>query len=195
MNQSGYYYKYPHPAIATDCVVFALHDGRLHVLLIERRFDPCQGCWAFPGGYMEIDESAEAGVLRELQEETGMTDIAIHQFHTFSQPRRDPRERVVSVAFLSLVRMRQVCGADDAAQARWFSLDELIPSDDGRQAAPTLAFDHNEILACACQSLSDLLQLHRSDFSSQQEQFTEQELSLVEGELQRFLGYYHQKQQ
>ena len=139
MTELKYHYKYPHPSVTTDCVIFG-HDGRtLRVLLIQRGGEPYKGLWAFPGGFLNIDEPAEMGALRELQEETGMTDAPIHQFHTFSRPDRDPRERVISIAFWALVPIQQVQGGDDAAQARWFALDEV----------PPLAFDHDEMLQLA----------------------------------------------
>lgn len=177
-----YQYKYPHPAVATDCVIFALDGKQLKVLLIERGFDPYKGHWAFPGGYLEIDESAEAGALRELQEETGMTHASVHQFHTFSTPDRDPRERVISVAFFALVRMQNVCGADDAARARWFDLSDLCEAI-SNQANPQLAFDHEEMLARACQALLDLLRLRPETLTSQIEQFTIDELKQVTHQL------------
>ena len=143
MDELKYHYKYPHPSVTTDCVIFG-HDGRtLRVLLIQRGGEPYKGLWAFPGGFLNIDEPAEMGALRELQEETGMTDAPIHQFHTFSRPDRDPRERVISIAFWALVPIQQVQGGDDAAQARWFALDEV----------PPLAFDHDEMLQLALRDM------------------------------------------
>lgn len=148
MTELKYHYKYPHPNVSTDCVIFG-HDGRkLFVLLIERGGEPYKGRWAFPGGFLNIDEPAEKGALRELQEETGMTDAPIRQFHTFSNPDRDPRERVISIAFWALVRMQDVKAGDDAAKAQWFPLD----------AIPPLAFDHDEMLQLA------LLDLRRTAF-------------------------------
>ena len=177
-----YTYKYPHPAIATDCVIFALDGQQLKVLLIERKFDPYKGHWAFPGGYLEIDESAEQGALRELQEETGMEQATIHQFHTFSSPDRDPRARVVTIAHYALVRMQDVCGADDAALARWFNLSDLCEAIVSK-STPPLAFDHEEMLARACQALLDLLRLRPETVTSQKEHFTIGELKQVTHEL------------
>ncbi|MBO4826928.1 MAG: NUDIX hydrolase [Prevotella sp.] len=172
-----YQYKYPHPAVTTDCVVFALDGNQLKLLLVERGFEPYKGHWAFPGGFMEIDESAETGALRELQEETGMTQAAIHQFRTFSQPGRDPRERVISVAFYALVRMQNVCAADDAARARWFTLTELL--DSLAQSTLPLAFDHREMLLRAIEALADRIALHPDNFRNQPEHFTADELQIV----------------
>lgn len=190
----SYTYKYPHPAVASDCVIFALDGNQLKVLLIERGFEPYKGHWAFPGGYLEIDESAETGALRELREETGMTKASVHQFYTFSTPGRDPRERVISVAFFALVRMQDVCGADDAALARWFNLSDLCENIASR-ATPPLAFDHEEMLARACQSLLDLLRLRPETLTSQKEHFTLDELKQVTHQLTTATQKVHPPQQ
>lgn len=139
-TQNGpYIYKYPHPSVTTDCVIFGFDGLQLRVLLIERKNDPYKGYWAFPGGFLNEDESAETGALRELEEETGMKSAYIKQFHTFSSPNRDPRERVLTIAFYALVNIVEVTANDDAANARWFALDEV----------PSLAFDHDTILNMA----------------------------------------------
>lgn len=143
MEQQKYCYKYPHPSVTTDCVVFGLDGNQLKVLLIERGRDPYKGCWAFPGGFLNIDEAAEDGVLRELKEETGLVLASARQFHAFSAPDRDPRERVITIAFYAVVRVQDVQGGDDAARAAWFSLDAL----------PRLAFDHEEMLQQALEAL------------------------------------------
>ena len=119
-----YCYKYPHPAVTTDCVIFGFNGERLQVLLIERGIEPYKGRWAFPGGFLKMDETAEEGALRELKEETGLENAYIQQLHTFSDPNRDPRERVITIAYYALVRIQEVKGGDDAAAARWFPLDE-----------------------------------------------------------------------
>ena len=138
-----YTYEYPHPSVTTDCVIFGFDGTKLSVLLIERGNDPFKGCWAFPGGFLEMDESAETGALRELQEETGLEEACIRQFHTFSDPRRDPRERVLTVAYYALVKMQEVKGGDDAAKAEWFEFDKV----------PPLAFDHDLMLQMALKEL------------------------------------------
>lgn len=138
-----YCYRYPHPSVTTDCVIFGFDGRRLHVLLVQRGADPYKGWWAFPGGFLNMEESAEEGALRELQEETGLREACIRQFHAFTAPQRDPRERVITIAFYALVRMQEVKGGDDAADARWFALDEV----------PPLAFDHDEMLLRARQAL------------------------------------------
>ena len=90
-------YEYPHPAVTVDCIIFALHEDDLKVLLIQRNGDPFKGCWALPGGFVEIDENIETAALRELNEETGLEKVFLEQLYTFGEPKRDPRERVISV--------------------------------------------------------------------------------------------------
>ena len=120
-KKGTYTYEYPHPSVTTDCVIFGFDGTKLRVLLVERGIEPFKDRWAFPGGFLKMDESAETGALRELQEETGLEGAYIKQFHTFSDPNRDPRERVLTVAYYALVRMQEVQGGDDAAKA------ELLP--------------------------------------------------------------------
>lgn len=143
MSDHVFTYRYPHPAVTADCVVFGFDGFRLRVLLVERGFEPYKGCWAFPGGFMNIDETAEQCAARELQEETGLSDAYLEQFRTFTTVSRDPRERVITIAFLALVNIVEVHAGDDALKAEWFDIDKL----------PELAFDHNEILQCAKETL------------------------------------------
>ena len=143
MEELKYSYKYPHPAVTTDCVIFGFDGTKLKVLLIERGIEPFKGKWALPGGFLRMDEDAMKGALRELKEETGLDGAYIKQFHTFTSPNRDPRERVITIAYYALVRLREVKGGDDAARAEWFSLDEV----------PALAFDHDQILRIASYEL------------------------------------------
>lgn len=139
----SYTYKYPHPAVTTDCVILTFHEDKLKILLIKRGIEPFKGCWALPGGFMRIDESAEECAHRELREETGVVKCPIKQFHTFSAPGRDPRERVVTVAFYALVKWQKAEGADDAEFADWIPMDEI----------PPLAFDHEEIIKVAMETI------------------------------------------
>lgn len=132
----SYEYKYPHPAVTADCIVMTRDN---QVLLIQRKNEPCRGQWAFPGGFMNIDETAEAAAVRELQEETGITlsETDIFQVGAYTAVDRDPRERVITIAYLAEIDTPvPVKGSDDAARAQWFPLDAL----------PPLAFDHAEIL-------------------------------------------------
>ena len=135
----SYEYKYPHPAVTADCIVFTSDN---QVLLIVRKNEPCKGQWAFPGGFMNIDETAEAAAVRELQEETGilLDETDIFQVGAYTTVDRDPRERVITIAYLAEIdKPVAVKGTDDAANAQWFPLDAL----------PPLAFDHEEILTDA----------------------------------------------
>ena len=157
-----YSYRYPHPAVATDCVIFGFDGVKLKVLLVERGGEPYKGMWAFPGGFLRMDETAEQGALRELKEETDLSPYYIEQFHCFSDPHRDPRERVLSIAFLALVKIAEVKGGDDAAQAEWFSMDEI----------PQLAFDHDQILRRAEQELRKQIHFEPIGFELLPEKFT-----------------------
>lgn len=141
----SYTYEYPRPALATDCVVFGLDDEELQVLLIERGVDPHRGSWALPGGFVHMDEDLETAARRELTEETGVTRVFLEQLYTFGAPKRDPRSRVVSVAYWGLVKLSDhaIRAATDARSAAWF------PAHD----PPSLAFDHSDILDAALKRL------------------------------------------
>ncbi|MCU0913920.1 MAG: NUDIX hydrolase [Planctomycetes bacterium] len=131
--------------VTVDAAVFACVEGRVRLLLIQRRHEPFQGRWALPGGFVEMDEDLDAAVARELAEETGLKDIPLEQLHTFGKPGRDPRGRTITIAYFGVVPQDAppVTAADDAAQARWFDLDKL----------PEMAFDHDEIARCAIERL------------------------------------------
>ncbi|GGL52263.1 NUDIX hydrolase [Wenxinia marina] len=135
----SYTYDYPRPSVTTDILVFSIRDGILQVLLIERKIDPFRGAWAIPGGFVQMDEDLRDGALRELEEETGLTGIPIRQLRTYGHPDRDPRGRVITVAFVALVPSDDLIatGGSDARDARWFAVDDL----------PPLAFDHDRIVA------------------------------------------------
>ncbi len=169
MEELKYHYKYPHPSVTTDCVIFGFDGMKLRVLLVERGNEPFKGRWAFPGGFLQMDESAETGALRELQEETGLKGAYIRQFHTFSDPNRDPRERVLTIAYYALVRMQEVKGGDDAAKAAWFALGEV----------PSLAFDHDLILRMALKELRKQIHFEPIGFELLPEKFTIKELQLL----------------
>lgn len=132
----SYEYKYPRPAVTADAVVITQNEPR-KVLLIERGGEPFKGCWAFPGGFMNMDETAEQCAFRELEEETGLQLTQAKQIGCYSDVDRDPRGRTLSVAYLMLVEDElPVKGLDDAKQAKWWPLNDL----------PELAFDHSKIL-------------------------------------------------
>src|SRR6187200_2510927 len=112
-------YQYPRPALTVDCVVFGFDEGELKVLLIERGLEPFKGRWALPGGFVRVDETLDAAARRELEEEAGLKNVFLEQLYTFGTVNRDPRERVVSVAYYSLVRLAAFTAkaATDASDA------------------------------------------------------------------------------
>lgn len=131
-----YTYKYPRPAVTADCIVIAKEEEP-KVLLIQRANEPFKGCWAFHGGFMEIDETTEECGIRELKEETGLDVSDIKQIGCYSKVDRDPRGRTLTIAYLTIIdKPVEVTGLDDAAKAEWFPLSTL----------PHLAFDHEEII-------------------------------------------------
>lgn len=162
MKEKNFCYKYPHPAVTSDCVIFGFDGVAIKVLLIQRGIEPYKGKWAFPGGFMNIDETVEQCAKRELQEETGLNDVAVEQFYTFSDVNRDPRERVITVAHYALVRLSEVKGGDDAMSAKWFAMNEI----------PSLAFDHDRILRMAVNRLKERICFEPIGFELLPETFT-----------------------
>ena len=129
-------YKYPRPAVTADCIVIT-REAEPKVLLIQRGDQPFKGGWAFPGGFMNMDETTEQCAIRELEEETGLQVSELHQIGAYSKVDRDPRGRTITVAYLVIVdHPIAVTGQDDAAKAQWFPIDTL----------PSLAFDHEDIM-------------------------------------------------
>ncbi len=124
-----------------DCVVFGFDESELKVLLIQRGLEPFKGRWAMPGGFVRVNETLDAAARRELQEEAGLSNVFLEQLYTFGAVDRDPRERVVSVAYYALVKLseHEAKAATDATNARWFVVSKV----------PRLAFDHGEILSIA----------------------------------------------
>lgn len=166
-----YTYEYPRPAMTADCVIFGFDGEQLKVLLIERGVEPFKGLWALPGGFMKMDETIEQCAIRELREETNVSDVYLEQFKVFSGITRDPRGRVVTVAFIALVRPSdyKVIGGDDASNALWFNARQL----------PPLAFDHYEIIECAIQYLREILKLRPVAFRLLDDIFSVDELRKV----------------
>lgn len=162
MEEKNYCYKYPHPAVTSDCVIFGFDGVAIKVLLIQRGIEPYKGKWAFPGGFMNIDETIEECAKRELEEETGLKASSVEQFHTFSDVNRDPRERVITVAHYALVRLEEVKGGDDARSAQWFAMNEI----------PSLAFDHDRILRIAVNRLKERICFEPIGFELLPEIFT-----------------------
>ena len=133
-----YCYPYPHPAVTTDIVIFTIQEQQLNVLLVRRGNDPFKNQWALPGGFVDIDEDLDVCAQRELHEETNLRDVYLEQLYTFGQHKRDPRERIITVAYYALIpidRLQPKAGSD-AAEVQWYSVNEL----------PDLAFDHDQII-------------------------------------------------
>ena len=164
-----YCYKYPHPAVTTDCVIFGFDGEKLNVLLVKRGGPPYLGWWAFPGGFVKMDESAETSARRELKEETQLSAGYMEQLHTYSAPGRDSRERVITIAYLALVRISEVKGGDDAAEAQWFPIDQV----------PHLAFDHDYILRDALARLRERIHFHPIGYELLPEKFTLKQLQAL----------------
>jgi 8-oxo-dGTP diphosphatase len=164
-------YAYPHPAVTVDVVIFTIREHALQVLLIKRGEAPFRNQWALPGGFLRQDESLDAAARRELEEETGVRDVYLEQLYTFGEPGRDPRERVVSVAYFALIRAeaQALRATTDAADVTWFPMAEV----------PRLAFDHGEILAVAWERLKNKLEYTTVGFQLLPDKFTLSELQAV----------------
>lgn len=160
-----YTYEYPRPSITVDCVIFGLDESQqLKVLLIRRKREPYSNKWALPGGFVQMEESLEDAARRELKEETGVENVFMEQLYTFGSLGRDPRGRVISVAYFALVNLSEhTLRADtDAEDAAWYSINEL----------PELAFDHAVILQAALDRLRAKLRYQPIGFELLPEHFT-----------------------
>ncbi|MFA5293396.1 MAG: NUDIX hydrolase [Phycisphaerae bacterium] len=149
MAEKGkYIYDWPRPMVTVDAIVFDVSGSKPKVLLIKRGNEPFKGQWAFPGGFVEMDEELEIAVARELAEETGLTGVKLEQFYTFGRCGRDPRGRNITVAFIGTTKKTEIKGGDDAAEAKWFEIDALPEN---------MAFDHKDVAALAIKKLKDLV--------------------------------------
>jgi ADP-ribose pyrophosphatase YjhB (NUDIX family) len=159
-----YSYDYPRAALTVDCVVFGFDETELKVLLIQRGLAPFKGKWALPGGFVRVDETIDEAARRELSEETGLTNVFLEQLYTFGAVKRDPRERVVSVAYYALVKLSEhsATGATDASDAAWFPVAN----------PPALAFDHSDILETALDRLRGKVRYEPIGFELLPEKFT-----------------------
>ncbi|MEL7538820.1 MAG: NUDIX domain-containing protein [Pseudomonadota bacterium] len=167
----SYTYQYPHPAVTVDIAIFSIRHDALNVLLIKRAQAPFAGEWALPGGFVGIDEALEVAAARELNEETGVDAGYLEQLYTFGAPQRDPRERVISVAYFALIPSDrlEIRAASDAEGVAWFPVSEL----------PALAFDHDKILATALERLTAKLDYSTIAFQLMPATFTMAELRHV----------------
>ena len=145
-TKGKYVYDWPRPMVTVDAAVFSFAGAKARLLLINRKHEPYQSQWAFPGGFIEMDEELEDAVARELEEETGLKGIALEQMRTFGTVGRDPRGRQITVVFMGIAGKGQteVCGGDDAADARWFDID-CLPEN--------MAFDHDAVARLAIAQL------------------------------------------
>lgn len=163
-------YDFPRPALTVDCVVFGLdlREDALRIMLIERDAAPFKGRWALPGGFVKMNESIDEAAMRKLREETGIEGVFLEQLYTFGEVSRDPRERVVSVAYYALVSLEghAIEAGTDALAAAWFSIDDL----------PSLAFDHDSIVDVAIQRLKGKIVYEPIGFKLLPERFTLSEL-------------------
>ncbi|MBW6414899.1 NUDIX hydrolase [Methylacidiphilum fumariolicum] len=155
MQHIGLRPEIPRFALTTDCVVIGFMPDTLHLLLIQRQNPPFQGMWALPGGFVEENEDLEEAAIRELKEETNINAPQLVQIGAFGKPGRDPRGRVISIAFLLVMPFENLkpTAGDDAKNACFFPLNQL----------PILAFDHQSIIAHACQKLLFLLNGEKED--------------------------------
>jgi len=173
-------YKHPRPAVTVDAVVFGVDRAGLKLLLIRRGGAPFKDAWALPGGFVQMNESLDTAVRRELSEETGIRPSYLEQLFTFGDPKRDPRGRVISIAYFALVKLsdHRVAAASDAADAQWFAIDAL----------PHLAFDHRDVVDLAVRRLQAKVRYAPIGFELLAEEFTLSELqALYERILQRAL--------
>ncbi len=157
-------YEFERPAVTVDCVVFGLDEEDLKVLLVQRDIEPFAGKWALPGGFVRIRETLEDAARRELREETGMDGLFLEQLYTFGDLGRDPRERVITVAYYALVNLRQhaIAAATDARNACWFAVEDT----------PALAFDHDHIVHVALQRLKGKVRYQPIGFELLPRKFT-----------------------
>lgn len=159
-------YQYPRAALTVDCVVFGFDDGSgaLQVLLIRRGIAPFKDHWALPGGFVRVEETLDEAARRELAEETNLSTVFLEQLYTFGTVDRDPRERVVSVAYYALTKPADhtTAASTDAAEARWFPVSDI----------PSLAFDHATILDAALTRLRGKLRYEPIGFELLPPKFT-----------------------
>lgn len=172
-----YCYDYPRAAVTTDCVVFGFDGENLKILLIKRGLEPFKGRWALPGGFMNMNETTNQCAERELKEETGVSGVFMKQIQSFSTVDRDPRGRVVTVAYYALINPQLfnkivIAVGDDAADAKWFPLEKVL-----NESFP--AFDHLEIIRTATAKLRQEIKHYPIAFELLDARFTIKQLQSV----------------
>jgi len=162
---------YERPAVTVDVLIFTVLQEKLQIALIQRGLPPYEGEWALPGGFVRADESLDEAARREIAEEAGVTDTFLEQLYTFGDPERDPRGRVITVAYFALVPGEKLVlrAETDAAAVQWFPV----------HAVPALAFDHAEILAAAVNRLKAKLEYANIAFALLPASFSLSELQRV----------------
>jgi 8-oxo-dGTP diphosphatase len=164
MKTQMYQYQYPHPAVTVDCIIFGFDGQNLKVMLVQRKSDPFAKMWALPGAFVNEDESLESCAERVLMKEGNITGVYLEQLFTFGKPSRDPRERVISVAYMGLVKTAdfELIAGNDELQIEWRDVEQV----------GDLAFDHNEIIATAIQRIRGKIRYQPIGFELMNSKFT-----------------------
>jgi 8-oxo-dGTP diphosphatase len=146
-EKEKYVYDWPRPMVTVDAAVFDVSGDKPRMLLIKRGNEPFKGQWAFPGGFVEMDEELEEAAARELAEEAGLAGVKLEQLYTFGKCGRDPRGRNITIVFIGITKNTKIKSGDDATEAKWFEIGRL----------PQMAFDHDNVAAKAIKKLNELM--------------------------------------
>lgn len=164
MKEQFYTYQYPHPAVTVDCIIFGFDGQSLKVMLIQRKSEPFAQNWALPGAFVNENESLENCAERVLQKEGNISGVYLEQLFTFGLPSRDPRERVISVAYMGLIKTAdfELIASNDELQIEWRDISEI----------PDLAFDHSQILQTAIDRIRGKIRYQPIGFELMNAKFT-----------------------